>query len=155
MSTLPGNSLVNSAIDAVTGEPSEQNRVRLYRALQQGVLYLALREDLNPANTELIGEVSGTRFIRTTRDTPVACLSVSTPDGKKALAAFTDVDAFEKRVPGRTGLCLGARDVLQMVVDGGFDGLIINPAGPWAGAPREDVEYILQGVWDTENEQDA
>jgi hypothetical protein len=37
--------------------------------------------------------------------------------------------------------------ILQLVRDAEFTGIIINPAGPWAGVPKQDIERILDGVW--------
>jgi hypothetical protein len=61
--------------------------------------------------------------------------------------AFTDTDQSQKRAPGAPTFILSTRDILKLVMDEGFDGLVINAAGPWAGVPREDVEKILNGAW--------
>ena len=152
---LPTNDPVAQAIEALTRSPNEANRARFYRSLRQGALYLALRESIGFSDMELLGVKGDMRVLRTVRGTDVAYLAVSMPDGKKALAAFTDPDSLLKRVPAGHGMCLTTTEVLEKVIAENFDGLIVNPAGPWAGAPREDVEYLLQGVWDAENVPDA
>jgi L-asparaginase/Glu-tRNA(Gln) amidotransferase subunit D len=51
------------------------------------------------------------------------------------------------RTPGNPYVGMHSRDLLQVVVDQGYDALIINAAGSWAGVPREDIVRILEGVW--------
>jgi hypothetical protein len=74
-------------------------------------------------------------------------LTTSLPSGAEAIVAFTDEESLEARAPGAQNVAMRSLDVLRLVIDGGYDGLIINPAGPWAGVPREDVLRILDGIW--------
>ena len=80
-------------------------------------------------------------------DAPLTILTTSTPDGRTALLAFTDLEALQAHAPDLPYVAMGSRDVLEVVIDQGYDALIVNAAGPWAGLPREDVLQILNGGW--------
>lgn len=43
-----------------------------------------------------------------------------------------------------------SRDLLEVVIDQGYDALVMNAPGSWVGVPREDILRILQGVWSEE-----
>lgn len=72
--------------------------------------------------------------------------SARSPQGGMALLVFTDGTQALKRY-GPTSeagiIALASRDVLGTALRGSFDGVLINPAGPWAYVPRSVVQQIL------------
>ena len=81
--------------------------------------------------------------------TNIPILTTSLPNGGDALVAFTDIESLEARAPGAKYIGIRSADLLRLIIDGGYDALIINPASPWAAMPRDDVQRILDGVWAT------
>lgn len=111
----------------------------LYRALTEGFLILAAQE--------IPAEIGQGGPVTLETNVSVQLRITEAPNGGWALLAFTDMSGLANRHAGDKGICMSCRDVLARVIEGGFEGIIINPAGPWAGVPREDVEKILQGIW--------
>ena len=109
------------------------SRARLYRCLSQGVLFLA--------SATAVDHVS--KSVALEEDTSLSVLSTQMPDGGNGLLAFTDAESVRAYDPNVHPVGTVARDVLTTVVDHGYDALIINPAGPWALVPRQDVLSIL------------
>ena len=134
------NDLVRDAITRLNAHPGDEARIGFYRQLGQGLL-LVIVADL-PAGLGL-GE------ILLDHDTTVSMLTTSLPSGGDAVVAFTDLESLEARARGAKHIGLRSVDLLRLVIDGGYGGLIVNPAGSWAGVPRDDVRRILDGAWST------
>ena len=132
------NDLVKDAIAKLNANPSDKTRIEFYRHLGQGSLLVIVADlptGIGCGETLLDG------------DTTVSMLTTSLPNGGDAILAFTDLESMEARVPNPKYLAIGSLNLLQLVIDGGYDGLVLNAAGPWAGIPRDDVRRILDGVW--------
>jgi hypothetical protein len=76
-------------------------------------------------------------------DVVVAVLESSTPSGERVLFAFTTPDAVHARNPDVGIIGRPPADVLQMVVDDGYDLLAIDPAGVALELTRSDVADVL------------
>jgi hypothetical protein len=76
-------------------------------------------------------------------DTDVAILESATPSGARVLFAFTNPDEVQARNPDVGIIGRPSRDVLQMVIDGEYDLLAIDPAGIVLELSRSEVARIL------------
>ncbi len=134
--TVYSNPHVRQAIARLSESPSAENRQSLYAAITQGSLLLVVRHPIPGI---------GSTPVRIEHDIPADVLTTSSPDGGKALVAFTDLESVSGRLSAaeRAVIVVEARTVLDLVVRNNDDGLIVNPNGPWAGIPREDVLTIL------------
>lgn len=127
---------IRQAVEQVSAHPSEQTRRALYRRLSNETLLVAvhsLPENLGPLPQTLTHEMQ------------VTMLTSTGPEGGTVLLVFTDEAALNQRAPGMPYLGLSARTALDLVLRNNYAGLIINPAGPWAGVPRADVQRIVAG----------
>ncbi|HEY0605094.1 MAG TPA: SseB family protein [Herpetosiphonaceae bacterium] len=129
---------IRQAVEQVSARPSEHTRRALYQSLNHGNLLVAVQS---------LPEGVGTEARTLTQDLPVKMLTSTGPEGGVVLLAFTDEAALHERAPGSPYLVLSARAVLDIVLRDGYAGLIINPAGSWAGVPREDIQRIVDGVY--------
>lgn len=125
---------IQSAIQCLSDAPSQENRIALYRALNDGMLFLA---------TSAIPSEWGQGPIVLEKATSIAMLTTTAPDGGQALLAFTSHEEVKKRNGACSSFAMRAKDVLKLVIRNEYSALVLNPAGPWAGIPREDVEKIL------------
>ena len=132
------NVSVRDAIVRLNQTPNDAMRAALYREIANNGL-LALVVAHVPAGIDPNGTVLE-------RGTDISMLTTTAPDGGEAIVAFTDVDAVRARIPNAQHIAMHAKDILQMVVDNHYAGLVLNPAGPWAAIPREDVSQILDGT---------
>ncbi len=126
---------VADAIATLSAHPSEGNRQALYRELLQGSLFLATAS-LPPGWADR-GAVT------LDQATTLPTLTSPAPDGTKALLAFTDHEQVRRRKADASCFAMESRAVLELVLGGDFDALIINPNGPWAAIPRADVQRLL------------
>lgn len=126
---------VATAIAALADDPSPANRVRLYRALKGGWLFLAARS-VPPEWTK--GPVT------LAQAATISVLTSTSPNQGKALLAFTSRAAVSRRNKDAGSFAMASREVLQLMIRDGYSALVIDPGGPWAGVPKEDVEKILQ-----------
>jgi hypothetical protein len=60
---------------------------------------------------------------------------------------FTSPDEISKRNQQAYSFAIESLSALELVIMQDFDALVVNPNGPWAGVPKEDVQKILRGVW--------
>jgi hypothetical protein len=82
------------------------------------------------------------------QDATLPVLTTTSPDGKPALVAFTSLAQLQRRMsnaPGHTRV--SAVEALEIVMDQALDGLVLDPDGPWAAVPPEDVARIRAGEW--------
>ncbi|HEY0733983.1 MAG TPA: SseB family protein [Herpetosiphonaceae bacterium] len=129
---------IRQAVEQVSAHPSAQTRRALYGRLSHETLLVAV---------QALPEGIGTTPQTITQDTPVVMLTSTGPEGGTVLLAFTDEAALHQRAPGNPYLALSARTVLDIVLRDNYAGLIINPAGPWAGIPRADIQRIVDGAY--------
>src|SRR5262245_24873143 len=135
----PKQVALTQAIARLSEDPSPANRIALYRALNDCALVLGA--DNIPAHWQ-------NTFVELKEAATIQVLESEAPGGSgTALLAFTDRHALWQRKPDATAMLVRPTTALRMVIDHGHAGIILNPAGPWAGVPREDVERILDGVW--------
>ena len=133
----PANDGVRRAVERLDKQPTAEVRLDLYRALKEGMLLLGIAQphpQISPGLQTLPNDVR------------VSILTSTGVSGEKTLLAFTDVEALRARNPKCPFIGMESRAVLEQVVRGGFAALIINPAGPWAAIPREDIQKILADV---------
>jgi len=129
---------VVDAIAELSRNPTNQYRIALYRALNAGQLFLGA--------AEMPAEWSHRESVTLDKATTVSLLTSSAPNGT-ALLAFTNHTEVSRRNPGLGSFAMESRSVLQLVIDQGFSALVLNPQGPWAGVPKEDIQRILEGAW--------
>jgi hypothetical protein len=125
------------AIATLCRDPTDAHRAALYRALGKGELFLAVAVD----GAVLASPPSELEHGRT-----LPVLTTTSPDGKPALLAFTSLEQLHRRLPGAPShACLPSLEALDIVLDQALDGLVLDPDGPWAVVPREDVVRIRLG----------
>ena len=132
------NDSVRDAIARLNAKPDEATRIDFYRRLIDGLLLVAVIE--LPDGIDEKGTVLQ-------EDTPLSILTTQMLDGGTGLLAFTDEESLRARARGNAFVGMHSRALLQIVIDQGYEAIIINAAGPWAGVPREDILRILEGVW--------
>ena len=132
---MESNQEVLSAIAKLNTSPSKEARAALYLALQKGSLLLvANTEHLLPGQT-----------ITLTERAAFDLMCTQSPAGGRALVAFTDFESMHKRTSQESYIEMPSVDVLKLVLDANFDGLLVNPAGPWAGVPATDIPSLIRG----------
>jgi hypothetical protein len=131
------NDLVRAAVQQLSLTPDEATQNDFYRNLSQGYLLLAV--------SEVPVAIETNRGILQ-EDTSLTILTTTMPNGGTAILAFTDIESVHGYAPGKSHVAMRSPDVLEAVIDEGYDALIVNAAGPWAVVPREDVLRILKEV---------
>ena len=125
---------IESAIALLCNSPTPDNRVALYRTLRDGELFILVGE---PPGEHLAPEV------KLPKDTVMSLLTTTSPEGKPAVLAFTSLNHLRRRSPAAAAFTkLPTARVLDLVMNGTYEALVLNAAGPWASIPRADVEVI-------------
>ena len=123
-----------SAIEVLVERPSDAAKAAFEKALANAVLFLGVREvpsSIGPGANQL------------EEDVEVAVLESSLPSGERVLFAFTTPQEVHMRNPDASIIARPSRDVLEMVVEGGFDLLAIDPSGIVIELKRPYVESLL------------
>lgn len=130
-----GNPALRKAIADLVEDPSPEKRAALYHCLTNGPLLIAVREipDSLSEGFQILSEGITIDFLTSEGD----------EGDSPVILTFTDQDALNARVPGSPFLALDPETVLNWVLEEGYSGIIINPDGPWAGIPRDDIEDLL------------
>lgn len=126
---------IEDAIDDLAQDASESNRIELYVALQGATLVLGalgVPKDWVNAGGGTIDE-----------NTQIQMLTSKAPDGTLVLLAFTSAEELERARPSTPYFAMRALDVLRLIVDGSYSGLVLNPAGRWVLIPKLDAEVIV------------
>jgi hypothetical protein len=76
--------------------------------------------------------------------TTITLLTSSAPNGGEALLGFTSHEEVMRRNPSLGSFAMHSRAVLELVITAGLDALVLNPGGPWAAVPRNDIQTILR-----------
>jgi hypothetical protein len=130
------NKPLREALERFAVEPGPETQGNFFRSALQGVMLVAVN-DL-PGDEDEGFEVSK-------EDLRVQVRTTLAPDGTTALIAFTDTDALRAHYPeGAAIVVLEAPEALTWALESGFGGVIINPAGPWAGIPKLELERMLE-----------
>lgn len=133
----PARTGIAAAIDTLCRDPSDAHRAALYRTLGEGELFLVV------AGSTATPSAGPTRL---GRDVTMPVLTTTSPDGKPALLAFTSLAQLQRRVPEAPSHArVSSVEALDIVLDQGLDGLVLDSDGPWAVVPREDVTRIRNG----------
>ncbi|WP_303747913.1 SseB family protein [Stenotrophomonas pigmentata] len=122
------------AVELLSMDPSARSRNAFYDSLKTAQLFIASR-DVSQSWEE------GPLTLQQAAAIPV--LTTSSPDGGEALLAFTSHAEALRRTPTVCTFSMEAKDVLYLVLENNLSGLIVNPAGPWAGVPTADIHAIL------------
>lgn len=131
---LDDPSRVAAAIATLERRPGVETRLALYQTLHNAELRLAA-----PRLPSGWGGRDGIWIEELPR---IGLLTSSTPDGEALLAFTNKIEVSRKRI-GLASFSIGARPVLEFVLDQGLSGLLLNPAGPSAMIPSKDVRGIL------------
>jgi hypothetical protein len=124
-------------LDAIAKLPSEPTRKRFYNAFLKSNLLMAFLE----APDEIAVDEEG----RTVEGVPAKLLTATGPDGRgQVMVAFSDMESLLARNQDVVALTVvTAADIVQQVMaSDDFDGVIVNPAGPWAGLSRKEVNAM-------------
>ena len=120
------------AIAEVNASPSAKNQRALEECVRSSVLFVAspVVPEHWKGTVVLDGEVS------------IPVLTSEAPGGGVALLCFTDADEVRRRTTSDS--CFGLRflDVCRLVARHDYAGIIINPAGPWAGLPGSRLREL-------------
>lgn len=123
------------AIALLSADPRAHSRSAFYDSLKTGQLFIA-------AHDVPQGWEGGPLTLQ--QAAVVSVLTTSSPDGGEALLAFTSQTEALRRIPTVCTFSMEAMDVLHLVLANNLSGLIVNPAGPWAGVPTADIHAILR-----------
>lgn len=123
------------AIELLSTDPSAHSRSAFYDSLKTGQLFIASHDV--PQSWEEEGPLTLQQAVA------LSVLTTSSPDGGEALLAFTSHAEALRRNPAVCTFSMEAKDVLYLVLENNLSGLIVNPAGPWAGVPTADIHAIL------------
>lgn len=121
-------------VEAIAMAPNEPTRKRFYNAFLKSNLLMAFLE----APEEIAVDEEG----RTVEGVPAKLLTATGPNGQgQVMVAFSDMEALLARNQDVVALTVvAAADIVQQVMaTDDFDGVIVNPAGPWAGLSRKEV----------------
>ncbi len=119
-------------VDLLQRVQSDQElRVDIYEALAQSNLVLGSREPLPSAEQETAEEVE------------ITLLTTVSPAGGPALPVFTDGAQLQARNSEAYPIGLPAARVFSLVLEDGYDGIVLNPASNWIFIPREDIESMF------------
>ncbi|MDH3213267.1 MAG: SseB family protein [Myxococcales bacterium] len=130
----PENAPLRKAIAKLSAEPTPENRAAVHAGLTAGPLLIALRElpkEVGPDPQALTGDI------------PIQFVTSKAPGGAPVLAAFTDAEAVAKRAPAGVWLGVAPLELLNWIVEEGFEGLMLNPEGPSAYISRDAVLRLL------------
>lgn len=133
--TVTSNPAVEQAIVALDAKISFLRRLKLYEALKQGILVVALHElPRGIRNGELVIE----------KEDPLLPFTSQGSDGLHLAVAFTSIDVMSAKIPGVSNhVVYDACNFLQTILDDGFGGAIIHTGSAWAGIPKEDIPGIV------------
>ncbi len=134
------NDLLKEAIARHTDRPDDTALLQaLYRQLGEGILLLAVDR---PPPVDANGVIQEAVTLK--------MLTSVGPGGGLLLQAFTDVHAAFARIRSGSGLGVIAQaseDVLKSAVEGNYEGMIINAAGPYVIVPIQIVADIRGGKY--------
>lgn len=125
------NSEVENAIEKLNYNSSNENRMNFYYSIRNAKLVIAVLS--NVSNTTVLQE-----------DISAKILTAAGPEGGTVILAFTSIEKLNKRKLGSNYIILKFSEIVEMVLRYNHDGLIINPNGPWAGIPKEDIIKYFQ-----------
>ena len=120
------------AVAAVNVERTARNQQALERALKESTLFLA--------SAEVPTSWKGSVVLADAVSIPV--MTSDAPGGGTALLCFTDTGEVRRRTGSDSCFGLDFKEVVSLVDRHGYAGIIINPAGPWAGVPAEQLKAI-------------
>lgn len=123
------------AIALLSADSSAHSRNTFYDTLKTGLLFIAVHDV--PQSWE-----EGPLTLQ--QAVAVSVLTTPSPDGGEALLAFTSHAEALRRTPTVCTFSMKAMDVLHLVLVNNLSGLVVNPAGPWAGVPTADIHAILR-----------
>lgn len=122
---VPRNDALREALEAADADPDRHGE--LVEALQaEGTLVVALGGGA-PAEGQ------------TGEQTEASVLGGELPDGSPGLFVFTSGPEAVASAPEATLAVVTTSDVHDMLREGGFRGLVVNPAGPWAAVPAAEL----------------
>jgi hypothetical protein len=122
---VPRNDALREALEAADADPDR--RGELVEALQDdGALVVALGGDAPDEG-------------QTQEQTQASVLGGELPDGSPGLFVFTSGPEAIASAPQANLAVITTADVQDMLRDGGFGGVVVNPAGPWAAVPAADL----------------
>ncbi len=126
---VPRNDAVREALEIADADPDRRGElVTTLRA--EGSLVVAMGGDA-PDGVPDGGQAD--------EETEASVLGGELPDGSPGLFVFTSGPEAVASAPQATLAVVTTADVQDMLRAGGFGGLVVNPAGPWAAVPATDL----------------
>lgn len=129
-----GNPRLRKAIVEFNHHPTDKNRRVMYEAFIKGPIFLGVRN---------IPEELGSPQLDDGLDVQIEILTSDSDEGPPVILAFSDMEALHSRCPDTPFIIVEPVKLLQWVIEEGYDGIVLNPAGPWAGIHRDEVEVLL------------
>ena len=124
------------AIAAVNLKRTTDNQLALEQAVKSSVLFLAAKD--------MPERWKGTVILSEEVSVPV--FTSEAPGGGTALLCFTDVEEVRRRTGSDSCFGLEFLDVYKLVARHDYAGIVINPAGPWAGLPMERLKELADAL---------
>ena len=125
------NERIVDLLDRVQSNP--ELRGEIYGALAGSQLIIGSRQPLQLAS-------AGNEL---DEDTEVTLLTTVSPDGGPALPVFTDTAALHARNREAYPIGMAAEDLFSLVIEDGYEGIVLNPASNWIFIPREDLSGLV------------
>lgn len=135
---LINNPGLEKAISDLCQKISHLRRMRMYELLKQGILIVPFIELPR-------GIRAGEHVVMI--DPPFQPLVQVTGDGMLNVVAFTNMDLLRAYNDQADFAFFDSWRLLELVVQGEYGGLVLNPGGDWAGVPLEDITRILEGTF--------
>ena len=120
-------------LDSLAKTPSPSARAALYAVLPGSTMFVGtpmVPEEWLKAAGSPLGEHK------------LPLMAAVADNGEKALVAFCDEASVKQASPEMFAICLGARDVIRMALQQGFDAMMVRHGENWAGIPREDLQRL-------------
>jgi hypothetical protein len=126
-----GNPKLAAAIARCQGHPTPEQRKTLRSRLMAAPLLLAVHDLPEGITTSPEGETA-VRFLQEDRG-----------EGERVLCGFTSPESLAAKAPSAVGLSIDPATALDWLIAGGFEGLLLDPAGPSAFVSHDDAREIL------------
>jgi hypothetical protein len=126
-----GNPKLAAAIARCPGRPTPEQRATLRRRLMAAPLLIAIHDLPEGIAASPEGETT-VRFLQEDRG-----------EDERVLCGFTSPESLAAKAPTAVGLSIDPATLLDWLIAGGFEGLLLDPAGPSAFVSHDDAREIL------------
>lgn len=128
---LPAHAKLAAAIARCQGRSAPEQHANLLERLMAAPLLVAIE-----------GLPEGFAF-GAEGETPVRFLSEERAEGERVVFGFSSPEALAAKAPAAVGLLVDPATVLDWIIAGGVEGLVLDPAGPSAFVSHDDARQLL------------